>query len=141
MAGKKHGSLLELTIDGDELSDWTDTCEFAQSKDVHQTTTHGSAATSGAHANSGGLNKGECTAGGLYENGAAGPNAILGPLVKSKASVALVRKVEGTGSGLPQDTVNVVVEEYKETSPVADYIRWTAKFTFDGAVTTIAQSA
>jgi hypothetical protein len=40
--------------------------------------------------------------------------------------VELIRRPEGTGSGLPQETVDVLVQNYVETSPIDDIIQWTA---------------
>ncbi len=133
-----HGKLTEITLDSDDLTDYADTSEFNGEADEHDTTTYGSAQTSNAHAMKGGLRKGSFTCGGLYEDGVAGPGAIIKPLIGT--NVALVRKVEGTGTGKPNEAVTVHVKSYKETSPVADYIRWSAEFTFDGWVTTTTQA-
>lgn len=133
----QHGKDTEITLDADDLTDWTDTSEFTYEADEHVTTTYGSAQASNAHANKGGLRKGNGTMGGLYETGATGPAAIIRPLIGT--NVVLTRKREGTGTGKPLETVTVHVKDYKETSPVADYVRWTASLTFDGWVVETTQ--
>lgn len=138
MPGLNHGKNVEITVDADDLTDYSDTCEMNYGSDVHQTTTYGSAQASNAHAQKGGLRTGDASIGGLYEKGALGPAAILKPLYGT--NVVFTYKPEGTGTGLPLETVTVVVGEYKETSPVADYVRWTAKLTFDGAVAFTTQA-
>lgn len=134
-----HGKNVEITLDGDDLTDWSDTCESTDTADIHDTTTYGSAQTSNAHAQKGGLLNGEFSIGGLYETGATGPRGIIKPL--RGQNVVFTYKPEGTGATKPLDTATVVVGEYKETAPVADYIRWTCKLTVDGAVATTAQGA
>lgn len=133
-----HGKNTEITLDGDDLTDWADTSELTMEADEHVTTTYGSAQSSNAHSNKGGLRKGGLTMGGLYETGATGPAAIIKPLIGT--NVVLTRKVEGTGTGKPLETVTVHVKDYKETAPVADYVRWTASCTFDGWVALTTQA-
>jgi hypothetical protein len=133
-----HGKNTEITVDGDDLTDYCDTSEFSGEADEHVTTTYGSAQASNAHSNKGGLRKGGLTIGGLYESGATGPAAILKPLIGT--NVVVTRKVEGTGTGKPLETVTVHVKDYKETAPVADYVRWTASLTFDGWQTLTTQA-
>jgi hypothetical protein len=133
-----HGKLTEITLDGDDLTEYCDTSEFTREADEHDTTTYGSAQTSNAHAMKGGLRKGNGTIGGLYETGATGPGAIIRPLIGT--NVVCIRKVEGTGTGKPLETVTVHVKDYKETAPVADYVRWTASLTFDGWVADTTQA-
>lgn len=133
-----HGKNVEITVDAEDLTDFADTCEMNYGSDIHQTTTYGTAQASNAHANKGGLTNGDASIGGLYETGATGPGAILKPL--RGTNVVFTYKPEGTGTGKPLETVTVVVGEYKETAPVADYVRWTAKLTFDGAVAFTSQA-
>jgi hypothetical protein len=133
-----HGKNTEITLDADDLTDFCDTSEFTREADEHVTTTYGSAQASNAHSNKGGLRKGGATMGGLYEDGATGPGAIIRPLIGT--NVVLTRKVEGTGTGKPLETVTVHVKDYKETAPVADYIRWTASLTFDGWIVETTQA-
>lgn len=132
-----HGKNTQITLDADDLTDWCDTSEWTREADEHDTTTYGSAQASNAHAMKGGLTKGGMTLGGLYETGATGPKAIIDPLIGT--NVVLIRMVEGTGTGKPTETVTVHVKDYKETAPVADYVRWSASLTFDGAVAKTTQ--
>lgn len=132
-----HGKQTEITVDADDLTDWCDTSEYTREADEHDVTTYGSAQSSNSHAMKGGLLKGGLTIGGLYESGATGPKAIIEPLIGT--NVVVTRKVEGTGTGKPLETVTCHVKDYKETAPVADYVRWTASLTFDGAVAKTTQ--
>jgi hypothetical protein len=76
---------------------------------------------------------------GIYDNSAgAGPRAIVPPLVGS--TVELIRRPEGTGSGKPQDRVDVLVLNYVETSPVADMVSWSCSMQMSGVVDRTAQS-
>jgi hypothetical protein len=79
------------------------------------------------------------SAGGIYDNTAStGPRAVIEPLVGTK--VPAVRRPEGTGSGKPQDTVDVVVTSYVETSPVADMVTWSVELQGSDAVASTTQS-
>jgi hypothetical protein len=53
----------------------------------------------------------------------------------------VVRRPEGTGSGRPQDSFSGLCTEYKESSPVADFVTWTASFRISGVVTSTTQGA
>jgi hypothetical protein len=53
--------------------------------------------------------------------------------------VAAVYRPEGTGSGRPQQTCNVLVTTYMESSSVADMIKWKADLQISGAVTDTVQ--
>jgi hypothetical protein len=59
---------------------------------------------------------------GKYDAAAAGPRAVLKPLVNTKVNVK--HRPEGTGSGLPQDSFDAVITAYTETAPVAGYRTW-----------------
>ncbi len=76
---------------------------------------------------------------GFYDDGATGPAAILEPLVDSETPATVVRRVEGTGAGLPEMSFSAFVTSYEETSPVDDVIGWTAEFQVSGDLTTSTQ--
>lgn len=50
------------------------------------------------------------------------PRAVLKPLVGTKVNVKY--RPEGTGSGLPQDSFDVVITKYNESAPVGGYRLW-----------------
>jgi hypothetical protein len=131
-----HGKDTFISIDGDDISSVTNTSTFTRTADSHDVTTYGE----DNHVYVGGLGDGTCSIGGIYENTAVtGPRAVIEPLIGT--NVTLIRQPEGTGSGLPQDSVDVLVVNYVETSPVADMVTWTAELQLSGAVDSTAQSA
>ena len=114
-----HGKTTFISLDGDNLSTFVKTSELGRSADDHDVTTYGK----NAHVYAGGLLDGKATMAGIYDNTAVtGPRAVIEPLIGTV--VQLIRRPEGTGAGKPQDTVNVLVTDYKETNPVADMVTW-----------------
>jgi hypothetical protein len=110
--------------------------EFTRSADSHDVTTFGN----DSHRKQGGLLDGTATISGIYDNTAStGPQAVLGPIIGTV--VELIYRPEGTGSSLPERTVDVLVVNYQESSPVADMVTWTCEVEFDGDVDLAAQSA
>lgn len=116
-----HGKDTEITLGGDDLSAFANSSDLTDKADKHDVTTYGKQ----RHVYQGGLGDGEANISGIYDNGAAGPREIIKPLIGTV--VTLIRRPEGTGAGLPQDVVDVLVEEYVETNPVADMISWSVK--------------
>jgi hypothetical protein len=135
---KIHSKNTVVTVDSDDLSAYTNTSEYTRTGDEHDTTTYG---PDDARTFSKGLTNGQFTMGGFYDSTAStGPRAVLDPLVDSDV-VTVVRRPEGTGSGRPQDSFSGLCTEYKESSPVADFVTWTASFRISGVVTSTAQGA
>lgn len=125
----KHGKDTYISLAGNNLSPYTDSSELNRTADSHDTTTYGQT----AHRKSGGLLDGKATMSGTYDNTAAiGPRAVIRPLLGT--NVELIRRVEGAGSGRPQDRVQVLVTSYVETNPVADMVKWSCEMELDGAV-------
>lgn len=129
-----HGKDTFISLGGTNLSTFTNTSEFDVSADEHDVTCYGA----DDHAFSGGLLTGAVSMGGVYDDGAAGPKAIIEPLIGTLAT--LIRRPEGTGSGLPQESLSVLVKRYVETNPVADMITWSCEMTKSGAVTRTTQA-
>lgn len=113
-----HSKSTYISIGGFDISPFCNTSNLVRKGDKHDLTTYGK----NSHVYDGGLKDGTAGAGGTYDNTAAGPAKVLKPLIGTV--VPLIRRTEGTGSGKPQETVNVLVEEYQETNPVADYVQW-----------------
>jgi hypothetical protein len=128
-----HGKDTYVSLDGDDLSVFTDASEFSVESDEHNVTTYGKS----AHVFQGGLTKGSFKCSGTYDNTAVGPKAIIEPLIGT--NVTLVRRVEGTGSGLPQESVDCLVKGYTETNPVADMVKWEAECTLSDTITRSTQ--
>lgn len=115
-----HGKGTVTTIDGDDLSAYSNSVQFNRSADTHDVTTFGK----NSKVYAAGLKDGTATIEGIYDNTAlTGPGAVLRPLVGA-AAVVLTYKPEGTGAGKPLATVDVLVTAYEETAPVADMVTW-----------------
>jgi hypothetical protein len=133
MAGV-HGSKTYVSINGADLSTYTNNSDLTRGADSHDVTGYGS----DDHVFQGGLKKGSASMEGTYDSTAGtGPRAVLRPLYGTV--VPFVRRPEGTGVGKPQDACNVLVEEYVETAPVADMIKWSVKLTVSGPITSTTQ--
>ena len=112
---KIHGKDTYVSLDADDLSTYV--------------TTFGNQ----GHRKQGGLKDGTATIEGIYDNTAStGPQAVINPLIGTV--VELIYRPEGTGSGLPERTVDVLVQEYTESSPVADMVTWSVSLEFDNVV-------
>jgi hypothetical protein len=129
-----HGRNTVVTVATKDISPYCKTSSFEATADVHDTTGYGAT----AHTKAGGLLDGSFTVSGTYDSTAStGPRAALAGQVG--ASLAIVRKPEGTGTGKPQDAFTGILKKYTETSPVDDMVTWSADFEISGAVTTTAQ--
>ena len=117
----QHGKDTYVSLAAADVSPYTNTSTYSEKADKHDVTAYGK----DAHCYAGGLKDGTFTLGGIYDNTAAGPHDVIRPLLGTV--VELVRRPEGTGSGLPQETVDVLVESYVETDPVADMISWSCE--------------
>lgn len=128
-----HGKNTVVTLDGDDLSAFTNTSEIKKTADSHDVTAYGA----DAHAFAGGLLNGTVTMGGTYDGTTAGPRDVITPLLGTL--VTFVRRPEGTGAGLAQDSCTVLVTGYTETNPVADMVSWQCDMQISGDVTTTDQ--
>jgi hypothetical protein len=129
-----HGRNTFISLNGADLSSFTDTSELSREADEHDVTTYGKQ----AHVVQGGLLGGSASMSGTYDNTAGtGPRAVIRPLIGTV--VTLIRRPEGTGVGKPQDSVNVHVKKYVETNPVADMVKWSCEMTLSDLVTSTTQ--
>jgi hypothetical protein len=132
----KHGKDTFISLGGDDLSQYVTTSELNRTADTHDVTTYGK----GSHVYTGGLKDGTATMSGIYDNTAGtSPRAVIQPLLGT--TVELIRQTEGTGAGRPQDKVDVVVNSYVETNPVADMVTWSCEMQLSDDVDTTAQAA
>jgi len=131
---ESHGKETYVSLDGDDISTFTDSTTYNRGADEHDSTCYGAE----GHEFTGGLKTGTITIGGKYVTGATGPRAVIAPLLGTK--VPFVYRPEGTGSALPEDTATVLVKTYNQSSPVADIVRWTAELTVSGVVTAGTQA-
>lgn len=131
---KVHGKGTVTKLNGTDLSAYCDNSTVEIESDEHDTTTYGK----DAHVFNGGLLKSAFTVSGFYDSTAStGPRAVILPLVGT--NVTFVHQPEGTGSGLPQDSVDVLVKKYSQTHPVADMVKWTVDLTGSDDVNSTAQ--
>ena len=131
-----HGKNTFISVDGNDLSAYTNQSELNLTADSHDVTTYGK----DSHVYQAGLKDGTASISGIYDDTAStGPRAVLEPLVGA-AAVTLIRQPEGTGPA-PQDSVSVIVTKYTETNPVADMVTWSADLQLAGDVDSTAQSA
>lgn len=129
-----HGKSTFISLNAVDLSAFVTTSELGRTSDKHDVTTYGK----NSHVYAGGLLDGAASMSGVYDNTAAGPRDTIEPLIGTV--VTLIRRVEGTGSGRPQDSVQVLVEEYVETNPVADMVTWSCKMQCSDEVTSTNQA-
>jgi hypothetical protein len=133
---KLHGKNTVVTLDGDSLTAFSNNSQLEITSDSHDVTTYGN----DSHVFSGGLKNGTATISGFYDTTAlTGPRAVILPLIGTV--VPLIHQPEGAGSGLPQDSVDVLVTKYTQTHPVADMVTWAVDLQFSGDVDSTAQPA
>ena len=129
-----HGKDTFISLDGDDLSSFTNTSELSREADSHDVTTYGK----DAHVFQGGLKNGTASLAGIYDDTAStGPRGVVEPLVGT--NVTLIRQPEGVGAGKPQDSVDVLVMNYVETAPVADMVAWSCELQLSDDITTSVQ--
>lgn len=130
-----HAKDTFISLDANDLSAFTDTSSWEDTSEKHQVTCYGAE----RHAYAYGLGDGKQSMGGTYDNTAAGPKAVIEGIKDAKELVTLIRRPEGTGSGKPQESVQVLIEKYNESSPVADMVKWTCDLQFSGDITRTTQ--
>lgn len=133
-----HGKNLFVSLGGDDLSAYSNACDLNRTVDSHDVTCYGK----DSHVYAAGLNDGTATLSGVYDNTAStGPRPIIEAIIAGGVAVELIHRPEGTGSGLPQRAVNVIVTGYSESSPVADMVTWSCDLQLSDDVDTTAQPA
>jgi hypothetical protein len=130
-----HGKDVYYAISGKDISPYMNTSQIEKTSDSHDVTTYGQ----GAHVFKGGLLNSTGTIGGIYDSSTtSGPRAIIEPLVGS--NVGWVERPEGTGTGKPARTGEVLVLKYTETRPVADMITWSTDLQVSGSIVNSTQT-
>lgn len=130
----KHGKDVFVSLNAVDLSAFTNNTDLGREADEHDVTTYGKS----AHVYSGGLLDGEITIGGIYDDGASSPEATIEPLLGTV--VPFVYRPEGTGSGKPERSGQVLVKKYDESAPVADMIKWTCTLRLSDTLTKTTQA-
>lgn len=127
---KIHGKYTAVLLGGNDMTAYSNNSQLDYKPDNHDTTTYGN----NSHVFSAGLLNGSGTLSGFYDTSqSAGPRAVITPLL-GVSDVVFIHRPEGSGSGLPQDKVNCVIDDYKQTHPVADYVTWEVSLQFSGDV-------
>lgn len=130
-----HGKDTFISLNAKDLSPFVNASELNRTGDKHDVTTYGKQ----AHVYNGGLKDGTATMAGVYDNSLVnGPRGVIRPLIGTV--VELIRRPEGTGTGKPQDRVNVLVEGYRESNPVADMVAWTCDMQLSDVVDSTPQA-
>lgn len=123
-----HGKKTVVLLAGTNISTYCNSTTFPDGLDTHETTTYGRNRKTYAS----GLGDGKITIGGPYDSAAAGPRSYIKPLMAIGDPVEFIYRPEGTGAGLPQSKVNVIIMSFNESSPVGDMVTWTAELQMTG---------
>lgn len=125
-----HGKGVVVSIDANDMSVYSTSCEYELKADAHDVTTFG-------HDNkvfAGGLKESSMKIEGTYDDTATtGPRAALEPLVGTVTE--MIYSPEGTGATKPTRTWDCLCTTYTETAPVSDMIKFSAQFQGSGEIT------
>lgn len=128
-----HGKGVVVTIGTKDISAYSNKLKWTRTADSHDTTTFGKS----AHTYAGGLLDGKFSIDGLYDTTALlSPRNAIMPMLGT--SVALVYKPEGTSTGKPVDTVNVVITQYEEGAEIDDMVTFSIEGVLSDTVVTTA---
>jgi hypothetical protein len=117
-----HGRLTYFKINSIDLSPWTDTSDYNDEADLHETTTYGKSAKTYAP----GLLNRSISLGGLYDAAAAAIEATMRPLVGA-AATAFEFGPEGNSPTKKKISGSALVKSFKTSQPVGGMVRWTAE--------------
>jgi hypothetical protein len=127
----RHGRFAEITVGGTALSLFCDTADLNIDVDMADVTTF----TKSWKRAIAGLAGGTCELAGSYD-----PTAVTGPAAKltgliQAAAFAVVVEPGGNLTGQSRRTFNALIQNYKESSPVADKVTFSCTLMIDDAVT------
>jgi hypothetical protein len=135
-----HSKKTFVSVAGVDLSEFTDSSEIPRARATHNITGYGM----DDERHSKGLKSGTFKMSGHYDNTeSTGPRAVLLDEFDDEVteSVEVIRRGEGTGAGKPQDKFDAIIENYTESNPLADMVKWSCDFKITGPVDTTPQSA
>lgn len=124
----RHGKDTVVKLEETDISGITNQTAFNDGKDTHDTTTYGNERKTYIA----GLGDGTVTISGNSSDGPTGARAIIEPLMDAGDPVAFTFQPYGTGTGLAQTVVDVIVSKFNESNPVADKVAWTAELQMTG---------
>jgi hypothetical protein len=136
MAGAVHGSVAVVLLDGNDISEFCNSVTWPNGVDTHEVTTFGNTRKK----YKAGLGDGKPSIGGPFDSTADSPSDTMNDLIDAGDVVTLVYRPEGTGGGLPQRSVGVIVTSYNESSPVGDVVSWTSEFQMSGTIDNTPQA-
>lgn len=126
---RQHGKATVVIVNSVDISLHCTQSDMGREADSHDTTGYGV----DDYTYAGGLKGATFTVSGRYDTtGATSPRVVI----ESQLSniVPVKRRVEGTGSGKPQQAFNAEVTKYSESSPYNDMVTWSAEFKISGPV-------
>jgi hypothetical protein len=129
-----HGKEHYISVGTKDLTTYTKTHNFEDNPDIHDISGCGTDDKSFR----GGQKEKSLTIGGWYDVSETTGPAYLATITGS--TVAFERRVNGTGSGLPKQTGNVVVGKYVESGKNDDIVQWTCDLKITGAVVRASQT-
>lgn len=136
-----HGKDTYVSLDAVDISEWTNSSEFSEKAETHNVTMYGGPKyADGRKPNvySGGLVDATFKASGVYDATATTGTSVLRPLLGT--TVELIRRPLGTGTGKPEQTVDVLLTDVTITSPVADMVTWSIEGQCSGVIAETSQA-
>lgn len=128
--GFVHGKGTVVIFNGVNISAFTNNTEDADDTDTHDVTCYGAA----RKAYIAGLGDGKFTLQGTHDDGATGPRKVIKAAKRAGSIVPFIYRPSGTGAGLQQSSVSVIVQAYTDTSPVAGVVAWKAVLQMTGDI-------
>ena len=129
-----HGKDYFVSVDGKDLTQYVKTSSWESNPDIHDTTGSG---TDDKTSRGGQVGR-TFTMGGWFDSEPVDGPMFLGDI--PAVTVPLIRRVAGTGTGLPEQSCMVVVGKYVESQKNDDITQWTCDFTVTGPVAKSVQA-
>jgi hypothetical protein len=126
-----HGRGTVVIINGVDISAFTNNTEDADVHDAHDVSCYGADRKGWAY----GLGDGKITISGIHDDTSVGPRKVLKALKNNRTIAPFIFRPSGTGVGKQQTSVNVLVETYTDTSPIAGMITWKSVLQMSGTLT------
>jgi len=132
----RHGKDTVVLFNAVDISQFCNNTEENDETENHDVTCYGAV----RKAYVAGLGDGKFTISGTHNDSANNPRAVIKPIKAAGTAVTFVYRSEGTGSGLQQSSVSVLVANYVQTSPVAGTVTWKAELQMTGTLTETDQA-
>lgn len=132
----RHGSKAVITVNGVDLSTFSDNLDLDVDVDTADTSMFGSTWKSSIA----GLIGAKLAMSGAYDPTATtGPSAAIWACITGGVPVAVVHKPGGTLSGQRTNSFNALIKTFGEGSPVGGKVTWKASLEVTGAITSTVQ--